>query len=236
MSKITLRRYTQLAPLMHLLHRKCLTLLSPSKWDDKNDAYYLEVYRRRRNLGSVLALCFAESPETYHHWHVFAGVSSGVCLEFEKEALVQSVCQMPGIICGPVKYPQIRHLRNAHPETSDLPFVKRYPFQDEREFRIIFEDETSMLEAKDVPFDLLALSKVTINPWMPRSVFESVKAHLRAVQGWSHLGIGRTTLVDNDEWKSFADAAQAPSNLALQPTSRARTRDKSKRGSRAARG
>jgi len=50
MSKMTLRRYTQLAPLIHLLHRKRLTLLSQTKWDDKNDAYYLEVYRRRQNL------------------------------------------------------------------------------------------------------------------------------------------------------------------------------------------
>ena len=212
MSKITLRRYTQLAPLIHLLQGKSLTLLSPSKWDDKNDAYYLEVYRRRLNLGSVLALCFAESPETYHHWHVFAGVSSGVCLEFDKDRLVQSVCQSPGIKCGPVHYPQIKDLRNAHPETSELPFVKRYPFLDEREFRIIVEEATPMMEAKDVPFDPLALSKVTINPWMPRPVFESVKAQLRTIEGWSHLHFGRTTLVDNDEWKSFADG-ERPSTI-----------------------
>jgi len=99
MSKRTLRRYTQLAPLIHLLHQKRLTLLSPTKWDDKNDAYYLEVYRRRQNLGSVLALCFAESRETYHHWHVFAGDSSGVCLEFDRDALSRSVCDTPRIKC-----------------------------------------------------------------------------------------------------------------------------------------
>ncbi len=205
MAHITLRRYTQLAPLIHLLQKKCVTLLSPSKWDDKNDAYYLEVYRRQRNIGSVLALCFAESPETYHHWYVFAGVSSGVCLEFEKDVLVRSVCQEPGIKCGPVEYPQIRDLRTAHPQTSELPFVKRYPFQDERESRIIFEEPMPMVEARDIPFAPLALSRVTINPWMPRPVFESVKAHLRTIAGWSHASIGRTTLVDNDEWKSFAD-------------------------------
>src|SRR5438445_12897730 len=121
MSKITLRRYTQLAPLLHLLHRKCLTLLSPRTWDDKNDAYYLEIYCRRKNLGSVLALCFAEAPETYHHWRVFAGKSSGVCLEFEKDLLINSVCRTPGIKCDFVNYPQIRNLRVTHPATEELP-------------------------------------------------------------------------------------------------------------------
>jgi len=152
MSKRTLRRYTQLAPLIHLLHRKRLTLLSPTKWDDKNDAYYLEVYRRRQNLGSVLALCFAESRETYHHWHVFAGNSSGVCLEFVGDALSRSVCETPGIKCGYVTYRKIKDLRQEHPKTSELPFVKRHPFKEEHEFRLIYEGVEPMLEAKDVPF------------------------------------------------------------------------------------
>ncbi len=236
MSQISLRRYTQLAPLMHLLHRKCLTLLSPRTWDDKNDAYYLEVYRQRQNLGSVLALCFAESPETYHHWHVFAGRSSGVCLEFSKDALVRSVSKIPGIKCESVKYPQIADLRQAHPATAELPFVKRYPFHDEREFRIICDDVTPMLEAKDVRFDPHALLKVTMNPWMPRPVYESVKTLLQAIAGWRHLSIGRTTLVDNDDWKRFADGEIPPPSKALQPTSRARKKAKSKRSSGARRG
>jgi hypothetical protein len=206
MSKRTLRRYTQLAPFIHLLHRKSLTLLSPTKWDDKNDAYYLEIYRRRQNLGSILALCFAESRETYHHWHVFAGNSSGVCLEFDGDVLSRSACETPGIKCGYVAYRRIRNLRQEHPTTPELPFLKRYPFKDEREFRLIYEDAEPMLEAKDVPFDPLALLKVTMNPWMPRAVFESVKDHLRLIDDWSHVSIRRTTLVDNDRWKSFADA------------------------------
>jgi hypothetical protein len=220
---------------MHLLHRKCLTLLSPRTWDDKNDAYYLEVYRQRQEVASVLALCFTESPETYHHWHVFAGNSSGVCMEFTKDALVSSLSETRGIKCDYVKYPQIIELGRAHPMTAALPFVKRYPFKDEREFRIIYEDDTPMLEAKDVPFDPGALLKVTINPWMPRPVFESVKANLLAINGWSHLSVDRTTLVDNDEWKSFADGGRGPSIKALQPASRASIADKSKPRSRAAR-
>ena len=236
MSKITLRRYTQLAPLIHLLHRKCLTLLSPRLWDDKNDAYYLEVYRRRRKCGSVLALCFAESPETYHHWHVFAGSSSGVCLEFERQVLVDSVGATPGIKCDVVKYLQIKDAQRRRPTTEKLPFVKRYPFKDEREFRIIYEHNEPMLEAKDVPFEPSALSRVTINPWMPQAVFDSVRAQLLEIDGWPHVTVRRTGLVDNEQWKQFADGAEAPSSNARRPTSRTRGKGRAKPGSRAARG
>jgi hypothetical protein len=48
---------------------------------------------------------------------------------------------------------------------------------------------------------------------MPQAVFESVKAHLRIIDNWSHVSIRRTTLVDNDKWKSFADAEKKPLNL-----------------------
>ncbi len=236
MSKITLRRYTQLAPLLHLLHRKALTLLTPRNWDDTNDAYYLEIYRRRKNVGSVLALCFAEAPETYHHWHVFAGKSSGVCLQFDKDVLVESLGETAGIKSGFVKYPQIRDLRGAHLTTEELPFVKRYPFQDEREFRIIYEDAEPMLEAKDIPFNPLALQKVTINPWMPRAVFDSVKAHLSIIVGWSHVSIARTTLVDNDEWKSFAESEKQASKQPQGATGDAKKKGNARNRTRASRG
>ena len=57
MSKITLRRYTNLAATLHLLQRKCLTLLSPSTWDDRNDAFFMTEFQRQKNARSVLALC-----------------------------------------------------------------------------------------------------------------------------------------------------------------------------------
>ena len=39
----------------------------------------------------------------------------------------------------------------------DLPFVKRYPYRDEREFRVIYEDKTNATGPKDVSFAPLAL-------------------------------------------------------------------------------
>lgn len=65
MTKTFLRRYTDLPALIYLLSERKLTLLDPKSWDDQNDAYYLELYREKKRLSSVLALCFTQASETY---------------------------------------------------------------------------------------------------------------------------------------------------------------------------
>lgn len=83
-SKLTseLLRYTQLPSLLHMLRARAVTLLDPDSWDDRNDASYMALYKERKTLKSLLALCFSQVPETYHHWHVFAQGSAGVCIYF----------------------------------------------------------------------------------------------------------------------------------------------------------
>ena len=82
MSKF-LRRYTNMTTLIYMLKEKKITLLNPEKWDDKNDAYYMSLYKKKGSLKSILALCFTQVPERYHHWRVFAGGPDGVCVRFE---------------------------------------------------------------------------------------------------------------------------------------------------------
>ena len=61
-------------------------------------------------------------------------------------------------------YRKIKDLRQEPPKTSELPFVKRHPSKEEHEFRLIYEGVEPMLEAKDVPFDPIALLRVILNP------------------------------------------------------------------------
>src|SRR4051794_13800925 len=80
MSKEYLRRYADIPALIYTLKMKCITLLDPQSWDDKNDSRYLTFCQEKNNFRTVLALCFAQSSETYHHWHVFAHGKGGVCI------------------------------------------------------------------------------------------------------------------------------------------------------------
>jgi Protein of unknown function (DUF2971). len=183
-----------------------------------------------------LALCFTEASETYHHWRVFAAGSSGVCLEFDKTSLLRSIESVRELRSSSVKYLTITALEKANTASRDLPFVKRYPFRDEKEFRIIYEDAQTASAPKDIPIEPSALRGVVVNPWMPNAVYESVKGVILGVQGWEHLRVHRTTLVDNERWRQLGQRGIEPSNGALQPSIRARKQVKTKGRSRAARG
>lgn len=87
MTKVSYRRYTDLPALIHILTNRTLTLLDPSFWDDKNDSYFLATYKEKKELQSVLALCFTKESETYHHWRVFSSGASGACINFNPEQL-----------------------------------------------------------------------------------------------------------------------------------------------------
>src|SRR6185437_17104819 len=91
MAEEYLRRYTQLPALLYMLSEKKLTLLDPNSWDDKNDSYFLEQYKLKRKLKTVLALCFSMAQETYHHWSVFADGSAGVCIQFKRYGLLNAI-------------------------------------------------------------------------------------------------------------------------------------------------
>jgi hypothetical protein len=202
--RIPFRRYTNLAAVIHLLQTRDITLLNPATWDDRNDAYFMAEYKRLLQAKTVLALCFAESEETYHHWRVFSHGADGVCLEFDKQALLSAFDGQKQIRLGGVNYRQIRTLR-ARTEISveELPFLKRLPYQDEKEFRIVYADKDATEEFRDFPIDLAWIRRITLSPWMSQALSRSVVKTLRAIPGCEKLQISRSTLVGNSEWQEL---------------------------------
>jgi hypothetical protein len=193
------RRYTSLPILLDILKGKRLTLLDPQNWDDKNDAFYMELYKTKKELNSLLALCFAEVQETYHIWKVFAGDANGVCIEFNKELLLEYFGEMKS---GYVKYLTIDKLMKKNDFNYDqLPFLKRLAFKDEKEFRFIYEDKDLVISTKSIPIKLNCIQRIIFNPWIPLSVFESVKAIIQEIDECKTIIIDRTSLVNNEQWK-----------------------------------
>src|SRR5690606_4424043 len=119
-----------------------LTLLEPLTWDDKNDSFYMEQYRLKLKLKSVLALCLSRAPETYHHWRVFSPGPAGVCIWFKERQLKAAVAKVPGLRMKPVEYLTVESIRRKKIAVSKLPFVKRHPFKPENEVRLLWESET----------------------------------------------------------------------------------------------
>jgi len=201
-----LRRYTDLPALVYLLTEKQITLLDPDTWDDKNDSYFLRLYREKNKFESVLALCFTQHSETYHHWKVFASGASGVCITFKREQLIRAIKQKAGVRTGLVKYLKVPDTRKTKPASSRLPFLKRYPFEQENEFRVIYGSRAK-LASLNIPIPLSCIDRITLSPWLHPSLSIYVKKMLWSIPNCSQLEIVRSTLISNEEWKRFGDAA-----------------------------
>lgn len=208
MTSTTFRRYTNLAAAIHLLQKRKITLLDPSTWDDRNDAYFMSEYKRRANAASVLALCFAESHETYHHWRVFSHGSDGVCIEFDKDGLLGAFNHDRGVRHGVMNYTLLKQAKSmADVDIEQLPFLKRWPYGDEAEYRAVYVDRDVSKPFHDVPISLGHIKRITLSPWLAAPLAESVKGTLKAIDGCSKIKIYRSTLIDNPDWKKLAGRA-----------------------------
>jgi hypothetical protein len=202
MTTISLRRYTTLPFLLDILNKKSLTFLDPKSWRDKDDSYYIELYKSSQRIKSVLVLCFAESKEKYHHWKIYSGNSSGVCVEFRKENLIEDL-RVPGVRLGKVEYRTYTQIKRMQPGTSQLPFIKRYAFIDEKEFRAVYEDKGHVCETKEFQIDLHDINRIVFNPWLAESVFESLKNIIKRIDGCEEISIVRTSLTNSEKWRKI---------------------------------
>lgn len=196
--KQPLRRYTNIPALIYLLRERKITLLDPASWDDKNDSHFLSLYREKRNLMSVLALCFTPAYETYHHWRVFADGSSGACTSFDQAKLLKAVKKQVGVTAKAVQYLTLADIRDMKVKTSALPFLKRSAYGDEREFRIIYESSTKKDGSLDVAIPLACIVRITLSPWIPAALSDHLKSTIKEIDGCGAMKVYRSTLISNE--------------------------------------
>ncbi|MFT3968374.1 MAG: hypothetical protein QM690_21100 [Sphingobium sp.] len=183
-----------------------LTLTSPAHWEDRNDLAFLEAYRAKRGVHHVFAMCFTQSPETFHHWGVFAKGMEGVRVDLDKRALLASLKDKPCFVWDDVRYKTLDQLDAIKAiRVGDLPFLKRYAFRDEREFRLLCESDEPMAERHDVPIDRGWIKCISASPWMPENLFQSIKSAIKALPGCDKVRFQRTTLRENDRWKTAVE-------------------------------
>ena len=205
-----LRRYTDLSRLFYLLAERTLTLLDPNRWDDRNDSYCLRRYRDAKRHKSVLALCFVQSSERYHLWKVFGAGASGVRIKFKRKALLKAVDKVPGIRHDEVRYLMLPQLNGSF-SVDTLPFLKRYGFLGEEEYRLVYGSKDKLRKFDiDIPPD--CIESVKLNPWLDADSFERVKDALRKVDScWKSLTVVHSSLIDNERWREFADRVSGTS-------------------------
>jgi hypothetical protein len=156
-----LRRYTHLEALRNILCTKSLTLLDYRKWEDKNDSYFLQLYREERKLKSLLALCLTSAPERFHLWHVFGpkrerrslasagqplgchpynGSSPlariGVRIRFDRSQLIEAITKYRGMVkWGDVDYLTHAQLEALATKLNEISPIEQLPFIKRHGFR-----------------------------------------------------------------------------------------------------
>ena len=197
-----LRRYTSLPHLIHSLRTGKLMLGDPARWDDKNDSALIEAYRKRKDVKKVYALCFAECAETYHHWKIYGDGPAGVCIEFEKKRLLDTLVA-DGLRKGKAEYCRVDRLADHVDDIERWPFLKRLPFKGEEEYRLILDyDSHAVLPVYPIPFDMQSINRIFLSPWLSRDVIRSIEVVIRQIPECEDLIVTRTGLVDHSNWKS----------------------------------
>jgi hypothetical protein len=111
---------------------------------------------------------------------------------------------------GRFRYLKLTQIRNQVLAPKDLPFLKRWAFQHEEEFRVILESSSEKLSKIDVTIPLTCIDRITLSPWVHHDLSDHVKRILRSIQGCRDLKIVRSTLISNEEWKDLGEAAAGP--------------------------
>ena len=205
-----LKRYTTLAAAVDMLVEQRIALLNPSKWQDTNDTYFLEMFQEHIRAKSLYAACFTQAPETFHHWKVFAGDNEGVCVEIDRDALLKSLLDSTSFHWDDMHYRTLAQLKaRKRINVFELPFLKRKGFGDEKEFRLIYWSRVkSQRGVHYVPIEREWIKAIVLNPWINESLFKSMKLALNAIPGCNSVTIRRTSLVDNAQWKEAADKVE----------------------------
>lgn len=188
-----------------MLHAKKITLLNPAYWDDKNDSFFMEEYRKYKQSKSVLALCFSQCSATYHHWKIFANGIDGVLVEFSKEPLVNMLKSQDGVVIGTVEYKTIKEVNETcYIHQDRLPFIKRHAFKDEGEFRVVYTNQKERMDFKNFDIKLCWIRRIVLSPWMPEMLLRSVKNSLQRETGSENIKIIKSTLIKSEQWRQLA--------------------------------
>ncbi|MCY3827260.1 MAG: DUF2971 domain-containing protein [Candidatus Dadabacteria bacterium] len=202
-------RYTDLAAIIRLLKNQQITLLDPMKWDDKNDVFFMQKYKELMKAETLLAICFVQGGETYHHWKLFSDGPHGVSINFEKAGLLSVFKKDKRIKHGRMQYDLIKDVEESLGElpleTSKLPFLKRYPYRGEKEYRVIYVDTEKRLRFKSYDIDLSLIKRIRLSPWMPKPLVKSVKETLESIRGCAGLEIVQSTVTDDRRWRRIAE-------------------------------
>lgn len=146
----------------------------------------------------------------------------GVRIRFDRSKLIEALANYRGKVrWGPVDYlthAQLEALatkRNAVNAIERLPFIKRYGFRDELEFRILFES-TKQLPTVEVPIPIACVNRIIFSYKLRYNDYRAIRDALRSLDGCARLDIRRSNLTESKTWKTAGQEVVRAARQALE--------------------
>ena len=201
------KRYTQLPFALDTLESTHLTLLNPASWDDRNDAELLDSYRASVGAESIYALCLTTKSSTYHHWKIYAGSNSGVCIHFS-ETRLRKWASSEDIQVLDMEYLSLKRAKSFPVRRDDLPRLKRHAFEDEAELRLLYKCAEPQSPARSFKIPPELIVEIELNPWLPDFVYRSIETTIHRIAGFEHTLITQSHMLTNVEWRGLLARAR----------------------------
>ncbi len=204
MTEIKIRRYTNLDELLSILNQNSITFYDQKMWEDQNDICYISKYKKLNHYRSVLVKCFAKAEETYLMWKAYTNKEKGVCIEFDQMRLINKISSK-NIISRSVIYTTIKSRQSNRQKLGLLPFLKRYPYKGEKEYRIVYFSPDKYLSSASIPIDRSCILRILLSPWLTNTMVETQKDEIKKINGWNDLLVMKSSVLSNHEWMKEAE-------------------------------
>jgi len=199
MKDIVLNRFTTIEKMLGIVRTEEILMSDPSYWEDRNDALLMELYQAKKHLAALYAVCFTQGDETIYHWSAFTQKSEACCIEYFADDVIAEYSAKPGWTARAIEYVKINEMKHKVKEIGQIPFVKRYPYRNEDEFRIIFESSVPV-KRPSLKISRRKIRKITINQHLPVEIFDMIKKSIELE--WA-IDVRRSTVVKNDRWIGY---------------------------------
>ena len=106
-----------------------------------------------------------------------------------------------------IEYMKLKDFRGLdESRVDDFPFIKRLPYKDEKEYRIIFTDKNRALDFHYLKIDLNCIDRITLSPYLNNNLTTSLKQFLWSIDGCEELEIYRSGSIRNQQWINKIDS------------------------------
>ena len=186
-----LNHFTKFEHVQSIVEKGLKFSTSFEDWDDKNDSTLIKIYKEITHNEDVGVICFLNDDETIYHWTYFANDDkmNACCIEFKKKELLKEYLYHPQYRCQEVQYDVLKEV--SFDNVEELLFTKRYPYRNEREYRIVSLNG-GFLPVKDF------IQKITLSPFLSKDEFEKKKSELKSYG--LNCEINHSTILENKKW------------------------------------